>query len=255
MELDSAPISMDLPPQTKMRCRIADLLVEVPEAGGMAPRCTDYLTSEYGEPDIVIDENRYRTNEYPDFVSEEIVAYMESGSQFSSNLLKFEGMYLHSSAVELNGDAYLFSGPCGRGKSTHARLWQQTFGSAAQVFNDDKPALRRHNGVWYAYGTPWCGKDGINQNKKVPIAGICFLKQAQENKMRRLSPSEAMQKIMAQTMWRFKSVNYLDKVLDLVDKLVREIPVYELENRPEPEAARLSYETMNRGAKENKNEN
>lgn len=44
-----------------------------------------------------------------------------------------------------------------------------------QVFNDDKPALRRLDGRWYAYGTPWCGKDGINLNQKWPLGGICFL--------------------------------------------------------------------------------
>ena len=40
-------------------------------------------------------------------------------------------------------------------------------------------------------------------------------------------------------------------MLGHVDKLVREIPVFELENRPEPEAAYLSYHTMLSGAKEN----
>ena len=37
------------------------------------------------------------------------------------------------------------------------------------------------DGKAYAYGTPWCGKDGINQNKKVPLQGICFLIQSKEN--------------------------------------------------------------------------
>ena len=233
-----------------MLCKIADLYVEVPTTGGIAPRCKDYIVTDNAEPQIIIDEKWFRYSIYPEIASKEMIEYMESGSQFSAKLVEFEGMYLHSSAVELDGKAYLFSGPCGMGKSTHTRLWQQTFGSAAQVFNDDKPALRRINGVWYAYGTPWCGKDGINQNKKVPVAGICFLKQAPENRIRRLSSQEAMQKIMAQTMWKFRSAEYLDKVLNLVDKLVREIPVYELENRPEPEAAQLSYDTMSRGAKE-----
>ena len=39
-------------------------------------------------------------------------------------------------------------------------------------------------------------------------------------------------------------------MLSLVDQLVRGIPIFELENRPEPEAAKLSYETMLRAAQE-----
>lgn len=233
-----------------MLCQIADLIIDVPEAGGMSPRCREYLYDGIGEPDIVILSEKYKRENYSAEMDDNGVAYMESARQFSLSLLRFNGMYLHASAVELDGRAYLFSGPCGMGKSTHARLWQQTFGAAAQVFNDDKPALRRIDGRWYAYGTPWCGKDGINQNKKVPLAGICFLKQADRNAIRRLDNKEAAKNIISQTLRRFVKIENLDLMLSHVDKLVREIPVYELENRPEAEAARLSYETMRTGAEE-----
>lgn len=232
-----------------MLCKIADLLIEVPAAGGMASRCGDYLINEQVGADITIRADLYKTEKYPNF-DENGVAYMESGWQFLRQLIHFDGFYLHSSAVELDGKAYLFSGPCGMGKSTHTRLWQQLHGDVAQVFNDDKPALRRLDGQWFAYGTPWCGKDGINQNKKVPLAGICFLRRGQENTIRRLDELEATARILSQTMRRFKDVERLDLLLSHVDKLVKEIPVYELYNKPELDAARLSYETMRQGAKE-----
>lgn len=233
-----------------MLCKIADLIVDVPAADGLALRCRNYLLNEEGEPDIVIREADYRPESYLPMTSPENVAYMESAVQFCAHLLRFHGLYLHASAVELDGQAYLFSGPCGMGKSTHTRLWQQTFGAAAQVFNDDKPALRWLDGKWYAYGTPWCGKDGINQNKKVPLAGICFLKQAQENRIRRLTPQEAMTKVISQTLRKFNKRENLDLMLSHVDQLVRQIPVYELENKPEPAAAYLSRDTMRLGAQE-----
>ena len=233
-----------------MLCKIADLIAEIPEAGGLPPRCREYLYDGPEAPDIVIDDSKYRTERYSEHLGPEGVAYMESCFQFYLELLKHNGFYLHSSAVELGGRAYLFSGPSGMGKSTHTRLWQQIFGDAAQVFNDDKPALRCLEGRWFAYGTPWCGKDGINQNKKVPLAAICFLKQAGENRIHRLSPQAALARIMGQTIHRLSSVENLDLMLSHLEKLVQMIPVYELENRPEPEAARLSYETMRRGAEE-----
>ncbi|MBQ7230945.1 MAG: hypothetical protein IJX04_08640 [Oscillospiraceae bacterium] len=234
-----------------MLCKIAELITEVPEAGGLAPRCWEYRWHGGEEADIVIDPAGYHPEKYGPHFTADDVAYMESARQFYSKLLYRDGLYLHSSAVELDGKAYLFSGDSGAGKSTHTRLWQQVFGEAAQVFNDDKPALRCLDGTWYAYGTPWCGKDGINQNKKVPIAGICFLKQAQHNRIRRLSDAEVIRRIMTQTIHRFAAAERLDLMLGHLDRLVRMIPVYELENRPEPEAVRLSYETMRRGAEEN----
>ena len=233
-----------------MLCKIADLIIEVPAAGGLAPRCSEYLWHGDGQPDIIIRQEDYRPEAYDPAAGEDMVAYMESAVQFCTYLLRFDGLYLHASAVEMDGQAYLFSGPCGMGKSTHTRLWQQTFGPAAQIFNDDKPAMRLWDGKWFAYGTPWCGKDGINQNKKVPLAGICFLKQAPQNRIRRLTCQEAMTRVISQTLRKFNKMESLDLMLRHVDKLVRQIPIYELENRPEPAAAQLSYETMRRGGQE-----
>ena len=232
-----------------MLCKIADLLVDVPAAGGLASRCRDYLTDEVREADIMICEDRYRRENYPAGASEEQIAYMESAAQFFSRLLNFDGVLLHASCVELDGKAYLFSADSGTGKSTHTRLWLDLF-EGAKVFNDDKPALRRLDGRWYAYGLPWCGKDGININMRVPLAGICFLKQAPHNDIRRLNSAEAIGRLMPQTLRNVRQVERLDIILSNFDKLIREIPIFELENRPEPAAAQLSYETMRRAAEE-----
>ena len=184
---------------------------------------------ETDEPaQIVIDETKYRPHLYEGF-SENDIAYMESGWQFYLQLLKFNGLMLHASAVAMDGSAYLFSGPCGRGKSTHTRLWQSAFGEAASVFN--------------AYGTPWCGKDGINKNEKWPLAGICFLKKAEHNRIRQLTPEEALPLLLGQTTYRLRPEN-MNLLLTHMDQLLREVPVYELENTPTESAARLSYETM-----------
>lgn len=212
----------------------------------MESRCAQYLCETNQVADIVIREDRYDLGRW-DVDSYELQCYMESGYHFYCSLLGFDGMMLHASAVELDDRAYLFSGPCGVGKSTHTQLWQQAF-SAAQIFNDDKPALRCLEGRWYAYGTPWCGKNGINRNRKVLLAGICFLKQGKENCIRRLDAKDAVNSILGQTIYRFRHVENLDLLLRHVDRLVRTVPVFEMENRPEVDAAHLSYETMFREA-------
>lgn len=230
-----------------MLYKISDLLVEIPVAGGMSLRCREYLTMQDGEADIVIEQESYISNKWKN-LSEEDNIYLQSGSQFYRQLLDYNGLMLHSSALELDGIAYLFSGPCGVGKSTHTKLWQSTFGEKVKVFNDDKPALRRLEDGWFAYGTPWCGKDGININMKVPLGGICFLKQSEENSIRRLDKKESIQKILSQTTSKISNVAKIDELLVTVGKLVEEIPVYELCNRPEPDAALMSYHAMRKNA-------
>lgn len=233
-----------------MLCKIADLTVEIPDAGGMAPRCGNYLTWDHFGADVVIRTESYCKELYPQSLSPEDLAYMETGRIFYSHLLDHDGMFLHASAVELEGRAYLFSGDSGVGKSTHTRLWQRHFG--AQIFNDDKPALRFVDGRWYAYGTPWCGKDGINQNKKVPLAGICFLRQAKENRIRAVSTTEAVTKILLQTFHRYCDIKDMELTLACTERLLKMIPVFELENLPNEDAARLSMEVMRREAEERK---
>ena len=237
-----------------MLYKISDLLVEVPATSNMPERCKEYITEVKGiSADITIRADLYNFDLWST-LSEKDAIYLESGRQYHINLLNFNGMVLHSSAIEYNGKAYLFSGPSGMGKSTHTRLWQSLYGDAVQVFNDDKPALRRLEDGWFAYGTPWCGKDGINQNKKVPLGGICFLKRGKENKIRRLDSKEAMQNILWQTTRKLKDPKKMMALLDLVDKLVREIPIFELECTKEIDAAILSSRTMT-AVRENNYEN
>lgn len=224
--------------------KVAELFVDVPSDGGMDKRCENYITDQNVKPDVVIKSQQYSAQRWPG-LDPDHVAYMDSGWQFYIRLLKYGGMMLHSSAIELDGRAYLFSGPSGMGKSTHTRLWQEQF-PTARVFNDDKPALRKMDGVWYAYGTPWCGKDGININLKVPIAGICFLRRGEQNSIRRLSPIEAVSAVLSQTMKKCKNAETLTVVTSVVDKVVREIPVYELRCTPTVEAAVMSHDAMSK---------
>lgn len=216
----------------------------------MAARCSDYLYEGEAKADIVIRESLYDASKYPAYITEEQLAYVESARLFYVPLVDHSGFYLHASAVAKDGRAFLFSGRSGMGKSTHTRLWQQEFGAETIVFNDDKPALRYLDGVWYAYGTPWCGKDGINSNMKVPLAGICFLKQAPHNRIRRLTEAEVLQRILPQTLWMYTEPERVAQVMAHMDQLITNIPVFELENRPEAAAAQLSYTTMRQAAEE-----
>lgn len=208
----------------------------------MSPRLQDYKTEQIGKPQFIISEDMYIPERNPS-LSPEGLAYIQSGSIFYSYLVKFGGMMLHASAVALNGRAYLFSGPPGMGKSTHTRLWKQCF-PEAEIFNDDKPALRELNGTWYAYGTPWCGKDGINKNMKVPLKAICFLRRGKENAARRLQGVQAVSAIAEQTFIKFKDPKMVDLALSHLESIIQKIPVYEMTVTKTPEAALFSHKFL-----------
>ena len=225
-----------------MLCKIADLLIEVPEAGGMAPRCRGYLTNEQGGADITIRADLYKAEKYGT-AGENMVAYMESCVQFCRSLIHFDGFYLHSSAVELDGKAYLFSGPSGMGKSTHTRLWQSLHGDAAQVFNDDKPALRYLDGRWFAYGTPWCGKERMGVNAAVPLRGICLLSRGAHDVVRPVTPEGYVNGIIRQVVFPIDTPSMI-RGAHLLGDLVRTVPAIQADCTPTEHAAEMVMQAL-----------
>ena len=229
-----------------MLYRIAELKTLVPPTGNMAKRCEDYrIDGDDTEAQIIIDDTRYRYELMPR-LSEDLAAYMESGMQYYLKLLDFDGLMLHASATVIDGEAYLFAGQCGIGKSTHARLLMSRYPDA-QLINDDKPALRCVGGTWYAYGTPWCGKNFINVNARYPLKAICLLTARRDrNDIRRAEPIKAVSGLISCSVGRGSRRNLL-KLSPLLDRLIRDIPIYEMDSLANDETARLAVETMRNG--------
>ncbi len=233
-----------------MICRIADLIISVPDAGGNASRYQGYVADEQSKPDIIIDPDSFRWEKYSPEINKEYIGFLECEHAFTIGILQYSGFLIHASAVALNDRAYLFSGHSGIGKSTHTNQWINCFGKRAEIINDDKPPIRCINGKWFAFGSPWCGKDDIQVNRRVPLAGICFLKQGEQNSIRRLGSNEALYYLLSQTTHRFKTARNLNYMMELLSKLICEVPVFEMENYPGPDCVKLSYETMTAAAEE-----
>lgn len=229
------------------RYRIADLIVEMMPSGRTKQQAMPYLTEEAGEADIILSYDYEKALlRYPQLQDLDTAEYMTTGSLFAVQMLRFDGFQLHASAVMLDGKAYLFSAPSGTGKSTHTEKWCRLFG--AQIINDDKPTLRRTDGVWTVYGTPWSGKNDLSCPVGVPLGGIAFLKRGSVNKIGKISPMEAVPAILRECL-QFSHKGCAQRQLELVDLLLREAPIYRLACRNDDEAAMVSCEAMKNGSK------
>lgn len=224
--------------------KVAGLTLQMDSFGYTVTQAEPYSCTSSAYPDIVIHSEWKNLKKRQPHLSDEDCEYLSTGGSFYYQLLKFDGMLLHASAAVIGGKAYLFSAPCGTGKSTHTALWKKTFGEdKVQILNDDKPALRLEEGVWYAYGTPWSGKTDQNINMKAPIAGICFLHQAKENEIKPFTGSKVIFSIFEQTA-RPRGAEERAKILELTGKLVEKVPIWQMGCNMNPEAAYLSYSTM-----------
>lgn len=223
--------------------KIAGLTVEMDSFGRTVSQAEPYEIDFSGKAEVVIENATDEFCSQYSSVPADSCEYMFTGMSFYKQLIKFGGIMLHSSAVVVDDRAYLFTAPCGTGKSTHTALYLREFGERAYILNDDKPAVRFEDGKFYAYGTPWSGKDDISANRRVPIAGICVITRADKNEISRIGGKAAILGIYSQTMHPL-SEKYMDKVLSTVEKIIETVPIWSLSCNMDPEAARLSYEAM-----------
>ncbi len=223
---------------------IADLIVSMESFGRIVRQAEKYRMEGDSAPDIQIKSNWQSLKARQPHLSESDCEYLSTGFSFYYQLLNFDGMLLHSSAVVLDGRAYLFSAPCGTGKSTHTALWCKEFAEKrAFILNDDKPALRLHDDVWYAYGTPWSGKTAQNVNIRVPLGGICILQRGDENRVVPYGGASAVHDLLEQTT-RPRNPVQMQKILALLDHLLRHVPLWRMECTPTPDAAHLARDVM-----------
>lgn len=221
------------------------MLVKMDSFGRTVEQAEQYL-ADAGVPDVEIRGNWRLLKEKQPQLSDEDCEYLVTGSSFYRQLLSFDGMMLHASAVVVDGRAYLFTANSGTGKSTHTGLWLKKFGDRAWLLNDDKPALRLENGMWYAYGTPWSGKHDLSRNARVPLGGICSLRRGEENKILPMEPKESIFQILEQTV-RPPVPELRGKLLELMDSLITSVPIWKMECNMDPEAAEVSFKAMSGG--------
>jgi hypothetical protein len=136
------------------------------------------------------------------------------------------GLEIHScGVVDREGDGYLFAGNSGAGKTTTARLWQPY---ASEVISDDRIILRRENGGWWMYGTPWHGEAEICSASRAPLGRIFLLEQATTNEVKPISETAAVARLLSCTFPPFHDAKAVGAVVSTLANLVAEVPVARL---------------------------
>lgn len=148
------------------------------------------------------------------------------------------GVEVHAAGMrDSDGDAYLFLGHSGAGKSTTTRLWNQQH--SMTVLSDDRIILREHAGQVWMHGTPWHGEAAFAAPEKAPIRRLFILDHAGENKITRLTGSRAAGEIMARSFLPFYDAAALENTMSFLQEIVATIPCYRLEFRPDSSAVEV----------------
>ena len=217
--------------------------------------CADYLTDREPEfsvevdlavlvqeqklLDIEADEEGLKRRKFSDMFLERSVIQRRVAEALTGK----DTLMLHGRTVAVDGQAYLFTAPCGTGKSTHTRLWREVFRDRAVMVNDDKPFLKITDGAVIACGSPWTGKHGLGSNVSFPMKGICILSRGSENRIRLLAPEDTADFLRSQCFVPEDS-EQAGRALELLDRLIRVVSLWQMECTKRPEAAITAYQAM-----------
>lgn len=166
--------------------RVAGMNILIESAGPLLRHlCSDYAAA-FDAPDCVI-----RVTE-EDLERERALSEQQKGRpvhprelevaaahrQVAEAALRRGILLMHGAAIAAEGRCYIFTAPSGTGKTTHIRHWLRTV-PGSFVINGDKPLI--DVGQRMVYGTPWSGKERMNVNTAVPLAGLIQLTRGDEN--------------------------------------------------------------------------
>ena len=244
-------------------CEGGKPLFSLIEDNGLAPEYTEDFRQEEEGSHIICGHTSSGNDVYEFFGGRHTAGWLVCSEDYGEGRLTIPGYYskmaldnslmimfalatagkdtllFHAAVVSCEGKGYLFLGPSGTGKSTHAQLWLKHI-EGTELVNDDNPVVR--GGV--VYGSPWSGKTPCYRNVSVPIGGIVMLSQAPHNKIQRLRGIHAYVAVVESVggkRWDKRIENSLHQTENM---LASTMPIWYLECLPDEAAARLCYENI-----------
>ena len=156
-----------------------------------------------------------------------------------------QGLFaLHAASVLYRSRVWLFSAPSGTGKSTHAALWQDRFGTP--VLNGDLALLSAGEDGAVFHPLPWCGTSGITVEETHPLGGVIFLRQARGNSAVLLPEADRQLRLTNRLISPIWTEEQLVESLSFAGRLAGQVGMWQLDCTPDPAAADCMKDAVDR---------
>jgi hypothetical protein len=140
------------------------------------------------------------------------------------------GFLLHSASAIRNGRAFLFTGVSGAGKTTISRLAPPD----ATLLTDEISYVRRIDGEYRAFGTPFAGELGIpGKDIAAPIAALYFLRKGDHNHMAPVDTARAAAMALRNVLFFAGDAALGERLFGTVCDFVARVPLHHLTFKPE----------------------
>lgn len=177
--------------------------------------------------------------------------YLESIAVYrkiAEKLPLYDAVVFHGAVVAEDGLAYAITARSGVGKTTHLSLWKKAFADKVYILNGDKPVLRIIDGVVYAAGTPWRGKEGYGVPGMLPLEAVGFLLRSAEPSAEPISKDLALMRFVSQ-IYIPNEKQAAARSLGVLDRIIRAVGLYEVRANMDVQSAYVSHEAFKNNKK------
>ena len=147
--------------------------------------------------------------------------------KFIEAALAYDIIFMHGAVIAFHNQSFMFTAPSGTGKTTHIMKWLQNL-NGSFVVNGDKPLIKIQKNDITAYGTPWCGKEKLCTNTKVPLKAIVLMERSETNHIEEISFGQAYPFLLQQTYIPYDAEK-AKRTLSLLAGLYNQVRIYKFQ--------------------------
>ena len=141
------------------------------------------------------------------------------------------GIIIHGCGIRRGKKGILFAGESGAGKTTMARIWSRQ--TDAEILSDDRTIVRKKDGHFWIYGTPWHGEGKFGSPGSVKLDRVFFIKHGEKNSIKSRNNVFSVTQFLNCSfppLWDAKAMNYS---MELFSDLAESVPCRELSFKPD----------------------
>lgn len=142
-----------------------------------------------------------------------------------------KGIIIHGCGVKRGDRGILFAGESGAGKTTMAKIWSRP--TDTEILSDDRTIVRKKNGHFWMYGTPWHGEGKFGSPGSVKLDQVFFIKHGKKNLIKdrnNILLVTDFLKCSFPPLWDAQAMSY---TMEFLNDLAQTVPCRQLSFKPD----------------------
>jgi hypothetical protein len=146
-------------------------------------------------------------------------------------LTRVGSIIVHACGIDYRGKGILFVGESGAGKSTLTKIFNQKPG--VEILSDDRIVIRKKNGCYWMYGTPWHGDAKFASPVKLKLEKIFFIRHGQTNLVKAVGGTQPVLQFLKASFPPYWDKKGMQFAMEFFNALAAAVPCRELSFVPD----------------------